>query len=412
MTRRYPLPPPDELISVTSRHYQWFIAFWHIFYLGLLAMYLGIAVSLAIYSGLSWQMAALVIAILAQAGLYTRLIIFNRRWPIPLRTLGLYFGGSLVLWFIEWRIEPGFFWLIMSYGGQMYGLAPPVFSIPGSALIFLLIAAQSVNGSSAEEAGWQIFGLFMGWLSFTGLFLFIHYLGDSNQKRAKLILELQAAQKELEASRQREAELAVLRERERLARDLHDSLGYALVALSVQLEAVQRLYKVDPEQASTQIEALKALTRSSMDSLRRSLDGLRAPGLGDRPLRQALQTLSEELSQRAGVKVDCRLSERADQLNPTVAETVWRVTQEALTNVERHAHAHQVQVTLDVVGGDVVLRVADDGVGLSPEAQTRPGHYGLRGIRERVEGLGGELRLHNSGGATVVEARLPSPVRQ
>ena len=81
-------------------------------------------------------------------------------------------------------------------------------------------------------------------------------------------------------------------------RDLHDSLGHALVALSVQLEAVQRLYAVDPAGAAAQVDAMKDLTRASMAELRRALEGLRTPGLGDRSLRQALHALSHEVGER------------------------------------------------------------------------------------------------------------------
>ena len=94
------------------------------------------------------------------------------------------------------------------------------------------------------------------------LYLFIYAIIRTSRERAKLITKLETAQKELELARQRDTELATLQERERLARDLHDSLGHTLVALSVQLEAVQRLYKVDPERASAQVDELKTLTRA------------------------------------------------------------------------------------------------------------------------------------------------------
>jgi signal transduction histidine kinase len=174
----------------------------------------------------------------------------------------------------------------------------------------------------------------------------------------------------------------------------------------VQLEAVQRLYRVDPDRASTQVDDLKTLTRKSMDDLRRSLDGLRAPGLGNRQLREALQSLCVETSQRLNLEIACHVAEDADELSPAIAETMWRVTQEALTNVEKHARARRVQVELSIQGGAATLRITDDGLGLPPDAESRPGHYGLRGMRERVEGLGGTLSLADGGGATV-EARLP-----
>lgn len=218
---------------------------------------------------------------------------------------------------------------------------------------------------------------------------------------------METAQKELELTRQRDAELAALRERERLARDLHDSLGHTLVTLSIQLEAVQRLYKVDPERASAQVNDLKNLTRTSMDELRRSLAGLRSPGLGDRRLSDALQALSVEVSQRAHLEIACHVTGTADQLSPAQAEAFWRVAQEALVNIERHAAARHVKIKLDIESQIVSLFISDDGHSLPLNAENQPGHYGLRGMRECVEGLGGELTFSNNGNnGTCVNVKL------
>jgi signal transduction histidine kinase len=243
-------------------------------------------------------------------------------------------------------------------------------------------------------AAWLVFGLF------------VYRISVTSTERAQLIRELRAAQEELERAHQREAELAVLRERERLARDLHDNLGHTLVALSVQLEAVQRLYKVDPARAEAQVEQMKALTRSSMDALRRSLAGLRAPGLGEQPLSAALQALCVDAGQRAGFSVECQVDAGADGLAPPVAEALWTAALEALTNVEKHAGARRVQVCLAIEPQAVLLRVADDGRGLPAQTGQEPGHFGLLGMRERIEGLGGTLTVTGDAG-TCVEARVP-----
>jgi signal transduction histidine kinase len=236
--------------------------------------------------------------------------------------------------------------------------------------------------------------------------IFFALLMKTSGERGQLIATLEAANRELALAREREAELAVLRERERFARDLHDGLGHALVALTVQLEAVQRLIAVDPARASAQLEELKTLTRQSMDELRRSLDGLRASGLGERPLAQALQALTIEVGQRAHLETACRLDDVTNSLPPALAETIWRVAQEALLNVEKHAQARRAHISLEAQPQQLVLRVGDDGIGLPPNAEHTPRHYGLRGIRERVEGLGGTLTLTSQGG-TMVEAQLP-----
>jgi two-component system NarL family sensor kinase len=145
-----------------------------------------------------------------------------------------------------------------------------------------------------------------------------------------------------------------------------------------------------------------------MEALRRTLSGLRAPGLNNRPLTQALRDLSTETSQRTGMEVICQVAVEVDQLRQAMTETLWRVTQEALMNVEKHAAARHVQIDLQMRPEAVILRVADDGIGLPQNPTNQPGHFGLRGMRERIEGLGGVLTLASNGQTgTLIEARLP-----
>jgi signal transduction histidine kinase len=398
--------PESEHRPLPFRQFRWWLWFWHVLYAGMLVFILGEALWEA-RAALGWRELALTGLVAAQITLYVVIVARSKSWPVPGWKLAVYFLGSLAIWYLEWQLHENFFWIVMSYMGQMYGILPPYFSVPGATAIYALVVAYSVGWNFSRLAPGEVFGMFMGWLSITMSLLLINYLMRTSAERGHLIVGLKAAQKELEASRQRDAELAALRERERLARDLHDSLGHALVTLSVQLEAVQRLYRVDPERASTQIDELKTLTRKSTDDLRRSLDGLRAPALEDRPLREALQALCAETGRRINVKIDCQIDESVNGLGPALAETIWRVAQEALANIGRHAHARNVVLSLQVQAGAVMLRVADDGLGMPPGAEHRHGHYGLRGMRERVEGLGGTLRVAGGAGTTV-EARIPT----
>jgi signal transduction histidine kinase len=318
----------------------------------------------------------------------------------------VYFLGSIGLWLLEWRLDGDFQFLGMAYFGQMLGVLPPVTAIPGTLLIYLLLFVADQFSSWDRLLTPAVLGPLAGWAGGMVLYLFMYYVSRTSEARGELVQELRAAQQALEASRERDQELAALRERERLARDLHDSLGHALVAISVQLEAIQRLYRVDPERAAAQVDALKGLTRSAMDELRRSLEGLRAPGLGERPLAEALRALSVETGERTGLNVACQVAGDAQRLSPPVAEALWRTAQEALTNVARHAQARRVDVRLEVSPTAAVLRVSDDGRGLAKDGEPGPARYGLQGLRERLEGVGGELRLHSAGGLTV-EARVP-----
>src|SRR5262252_6076948 len=294
------------------------------------------------------------------------------------------------------------------YLGQMYFFVPLRLAIPVTLVVLGLFFGLSSGWDVSRLPRDMVVHTSILWTVCAIVFSYARYVSHTSSERAGLIAELQAAQRTLEVTRQRDAELAALRERERLARDLHDSLGHALVALSVQLEAVQRLYAVDPARASAQVDAMKDLTRASMAELRRALEGLRAPGLGDRSLQQALHALSHEVGARAGMEICCQVAEGTDALGPAVSEALWRMAQEALTNVEKHAHARHAQVYVEMAPHAVTMHVSDDGRGLSPDAASRSGHYGLRGMRERLEGLGGTLTLHSNGQrGALVEARLP-----
>ena len=293
--------------------------------------------------------------------------------------------------------------------GQMFGMLQPWFAIPGATLVVFIFSAgirgwDITTASAGEVIGWL--GIMVAAIAVPSLY--IYSLFRASVSRAFLIDELREAKRALEESRRNEIELAALRERERLAREMHDGLGHTLAALSVQLEAVQRLYRVDPERASAQVDTLKALTRASMAELRSSLAGLRAPGLGDQSIEPALQALCVEFEQHSGVKVVLALEGDSGSLPAAVTETLWRVAQEALTNVEKHAQAKQVTLTLAAASRQVSLAVCDDGVGIPVGLLPVNGHYGLVGMRERVEGLGGALQVTRPpAGGTCVQARIP-----
>lgn len=205
--------------------------------------------------------------------------------------------------------------------------------------------------------------------------------------------QLQEAHQELRVSHAREIELAALRERNRLAREMHDSLGHALVLIAIKIEAAQRLQTVDPGRAAAEWEETKALARSTMADLRTSLAGLRPPALVDQPFSVALVELGAELERAAHVAVTIAAPREMDLLDRPVHDALYRVVQEALANVAKHAMAQHVQVRLKLQDHLVRLEVVDDGIGLAAVPQPEGGHYGITGMRERVEALGGTLTV-------------------
>lgn len=405
MTETRPSHLADSELPIPAQYFKLYGRFWDVASLLIFSL-AAVAVLIANANELTWREWTVAALSIGQGLLYF-FCITRGGWPISWRNLALYFVGGVCMWGLACWLDPFTWWLGFTYFGQMFGLLPLQAVIPGTAIVTFLIALITSDWNIRQIPLGAVIGFTFQWLVGMALFLFIYGIIRTSGERAKLITKLEAAQKELELARQRDAELATLRERERLARDLHDSLGHALVALSVQLEAIQRLYKVDPEKASAQVDELKRLTRASMDDLRRSLAGLRAPGLGERQLREALQSLSVDVAQRAYLAIACHIHDDANQLSPAHAETLWRVAQEALANIERHAAAHNADLRLEIDAQHATLTIKDDGRGLPPDAENLPGHYGLRGMRERVEGLGGTLTLTGNGNGSRVDVKLP-----
>ena len=406
MTETRPSHLADSKLPIPAQYFDLYGRFWDVASLLIFSL-AAVAVLITNANELTWR-EWVVAALSIGQGLLYFFCITRGGWPISRRNLALYFVGGVCMWGLSCWLNPFTWWLGFTYFGQMFGLLPLQAVVPGTAIVTFLIALITSDWNLRQIPLGAVIGFTFQWLGGMTIFLFIYGIIRTSRERAKLITKLEFAQKELELAHQRDTELATLQERERLARDLHDSLGHALVAMSIQLEAIQRLYKVDPNKASAQVDELKDLTRASMDDLRRSLAGLRAPGLGERRLSEALQTLSVDTGQRAHLEIKCHVAEGANQLSPTQAETLWRVAQEALANIERHAAARTVGLELVIESNSARLSIKDDGVGLPSDAEKQPGHYGLRGMRERVEGLGGELTFISNGqGGTRVEVKLP-----
>jgi signal transduction histidine kinase len=162
------------------------------------------------------------------------------------------------------------------------------------------------------------------------------------------------------------------------------------------------------------IHQLQALSRQMSKGIYRLVRDLRPAQLDDLGLVAALQFLADEESRRVGIHAHVEVSGRRKRLDPLVETVLFRVAQEALTNVVRHAAVLEASVELFFFPEMVTLRVCDQGVGFDPHAPPTPPHgWGLAGMRERVESVGGELRLVSSPGkGTIVEVDVPLPAME
>ncbi|MCX6030182.1 MAG: sensor histidine kinase [Chloroflexi bacterium] len=193
-------------------------------------------------------------------------------------------------------------------------------------------------------------------------------------------------------------QLTTSRERNRLARELHDTLAHSLSAMAVQLEAADALWDTAPDEARRRLARSLDTTRDGLAETRRALQALRASPLDDLGLGLAVRALGESVAARNRLAVDVQAPETIERLSPAVEQCVYRVAQEALENVTRHAVARRVSVGLDVQGQRVVLTVADDGQGFDVAAALADDRFGVRGMQERAEMVGGALEVTSAPG--------------
>lgn len=197
-------------------------------------------------------------------------------------------------------------------------------------------------------------------------------------------------------------QVARMRERAELARDLHDTFAQDLTAITLQLETALQ-YLGGDGRAAEQVTSALHVARDSVQRARRSVEALRSSPESGSPLDAALAELARTFTSQSGVPVHLRVD--ALGANPRVERAAYHIAQEALTNVRRHAKAKNVWIDASRSRGNVMLSVRDDGKGLRDEK--REG-LGVRGMRERAQDIGGTLRIRaREGGGTEVQARLP-----
>jgi signal transduction histidine kinase len=192
--------------------------------------------------------------------------------------------------------------------------------------------------------------------------------------------------------------LATSRERNRVARELHDTLAHTLSGLSVQLEAVKAYWDLDTQKARSTLETSLKAVHSGLEETRRALQALRASPLDDLGLSLAVRTMVEDVAARTNLALNLSVADKLPSLSPDVEQCIYRVAQEAVTNVTKHAKAKTLTVNLEAAEEKVTLTVHDDGVGFDVEKKDKANHYGLEGMQERAQLVGGELTVTSKPG--------------
>jgi two-component system sensor histidine kinase UhpB len=164
------------------------------------------------------------------------------------------------------------------------------------------------------------------------------------------------------------------------------------------LEAVKAYWDIDPQKARSTLEGSLQAAHSGLGETRRALEALRASPLDDLGLSLAVRAMAEDAAARANLALNLSIADKLPSLSPDVEQCIYRVGQEAVTNVTKHAKAKTLTMKLGLTGEKVTLTVRDDGVGFNVQKQQKESDYGLKGMQERAQVAGGELTVTSKPG--------------
>jgi signal transduction histidine kinase len=275
-----------------------------------------------------------------------------------------------------------------------------LFAVAATAVLPML-----VHGSGGQTPAWVVA------VSITGPLLYAAwFVGAESEKRRKANVRLEAALAENASLHTRlltqAREAGVLDERQRLAREIHDTLAQGLTGIVTQLQAADRTDGPDRDRRLAQV---RTLARDSLSEARRAVQALRPEPLADARLSEALSELAARVAETSGIPVRAETTGAVRPLLPELEVTLYRVAQEALANAGKHAKASRIGLTLSYSDDVVLLDVVDDGAGFRPGDRGDGTGFGLETMRRRVQRVAGTLAVESTpGGGTAVNAQVPA----
>jgi signal transduction histidine kinase len=301
--------------------------------------------------------------------------------------LAVYFIAQVIIILTLLRlISPGdafnFFFYILALEAVM--ILPTRPAIAWIAGFYLLNSLNALLNQGTEG----ITGVLFYAAAFTLTAVFGYALRQAEiarRRNEELLEELRTTQRQLQ-------DLAVAEERNRMAREMHDSLGHRLTVSIVQLEGAQRLIPTEPDRAARMVERMRDEMKEALAELRRTVSALRTPIPGDLPLDVALSNLSKTFQQGTGIPTHFSVSPGFPGLPETHRLALYRAAQEGLTNIQRHAMARNAWLDLSADDQKITLVMQDDGKGMDRQ-NINGASSGLLGLRERAAQLGGEIQL-------------------
>jgi signal transduction histidine kinase len=356
--------------------------------------------------------------------------LFATRRPAPAsdpRLGAVYVGGLLILMAVLVHLSPFFgFQTIAGYSHSFLYLRGRWRWVGVAATAALAAYAQLGGGLIAELTTGTVVAWLSAWLvngALAGGFTYFGALSaQQSQRRQEIIVELNEANRRLSETLDENAglharllvqarEAGVLDERARLAREIHDTIAQGLTGIVTQLEAAGAADD-DPDVRRRHMDTASALARESLTEARRSVDAL-APGqLAETQLPDAIAEMGKKWAETTGVELVVETTGDPRPLLPELEVALFRVAQEALANVGKHAEAGRAGLTLSYMDDVVVLDVRDDGRGFSPGSWGRPDDgsgFGIAGMEQRVRRVAGTLAVESSPGeGAAVSATVPA----
>ena len=273
---------------------------------------------------------------------------------------------------------------------SIFGVWPngAIYSVINLGIALAIIKAYGESNAALIQTAAE----FMAGIIFILVFVLLERRSALASLRAEgLLKDLQAANTALKAAHQKEKELAIAEERMRLARDIHDGLGHHLTVLSIQLQAAEKLVERNPPAAAEALRVSRREAQAALDEVRHSVGVMRQPPAESQPLVEMIASLVHDFDEHTGLQSVFEHTGTPIELSPFADQTLYRTVQESLTNIQKHARAvKHIQVKLVYSVEAIRLVVSDDGQPLEAAASAQTG-YGLKGLRERIDQLGGDF---------------------
>jgi signal transduction histidine kinase len=316
--------------------------------------------------------------------------------------------GDIIFWFILVNISPAYYIGLFGMFIMVFRHLPIRYAVTAAVLLVIATAIEQLTdtGGTIELTDPVIWLFFLMALVSIILGFWISAIIEQSTKRRQLIEQLEAAQAELAEVKRHEG---ILEERQRLSREIHDTLAQGFTSIVMHLEAADQALPDDMDKLQKHISLARSTARTSLDQARRVVQDLRPDLLEKYSLSEAIERTAMRWKEESGIAVTTKTTGNPVPLHPNIDVTLLRTAQEALNNIRKHSQATEVQLTLSYMHDILILDVQDNGVGLDgAEPSTLSGGYGLQAMRERVEACGGSVILESDpGDGTTIVITIP-----